>query len=1015
MTSSKQTMVPELHSGLLDLIRVLGKLAHCASRTTIICEPFVPFHTSTRYHKNCSGSPSPLEATLKQLRSRPSSFWNPIQPKTYYYNCFNYQNVPARNEHYKEIDDKYEQIKQNKLCYDPPDCGDDLISKFLSDSDTRIRHKEHNERLLHDKESGPLRPTKVQSAPAYRPGQSAGTSSRPDLGAQDLGVKPESKTQGLGVRPASTAPTLNAKPDSRGPQRSMHESRAQAQSVKPESKTQAQGVKPEPKTQVQGVKRESKTQGLGARPESTSQTPSAKSDSRAPQRPIPESRAHGQSLKPESKYGVVDPKIAKPESSSSKRGPKSVTTEHDEKSKGRLKADEIKSPKGKSTNQISSNYDKSDLSLHSEESRSTCNLGETSESDSETQVRKLPSSASSKKSMTKSARSAEAEDLYKSDVEELKEMIQRLENENLLRYQAMLNLMREMSTKDFCRATCDREISGRDFCRGAGAREMKEVKDSSSVGNVTAGATSGASSGDLRTKSAKCARFDNDLATSSGSSLASESEKSFKLSGRNSPKMASSQSKLSANHPDALSKTSFHADAEMTLHNLMEMSSIIADVVVFETVKELMRKSKYRAPCKEEGKPFEKEEQGTIDSPFETAANKKAAPAGKSATGSKKTHSEPLPSKSGGKIAEKSSVMEDASVSREPFVETQSIKSSHATKQQIPSGPGPDGKVLKNTIPSKKIPPEDLTSGGSVTSNRSKTKDSNKIPQVQPTARAAPKSENIASEPKRNPECPKHGTSPKRSTGSFGTREEHETSQSTKSTCRKYENGPPTKPEPRRMSPCTDGRPPKPSSADGPKSRPQEYSTGSAPEDVRQNVKSTGRKYDTAPPTKPEIRMSPCADGRPPMPTGGDRSRSPTRDISSDYNDGTVLYYTRTTKNAFPPQKDSANAAGFMLRSAYDYNIQPRSVLSVKTDLFVELPPNSYGRLAPRNCLTKNFGIDVIGDVIDHDYGDTVTVVLINHSDTEVPIKRGAKIAQLICERIYQPKLQERREQSPHK
>ncbi|KAL0819062.1 hypothetical protein ABMA28_008340 [Loxostege sticticalis] len=120
-----------------------------------------------------------------------------------------------------------------------------------------------------------------------------------------------------------------------------------------------------------------------------------------------------------------------------------------------------------------------------------------------------------------------------------------------------------------------------------------------------------------------------------------------------------------------------------------------------------------------------------------------------------------------------------------------------------------------------------------------------------------------------------------------------------------------------------------------------------------------------------------------------------------------VLKFTRLTEHAFPPLKGSEKAAGFDLKSAYDYVVPARGKLLIKTDLQIELPPGCYGRVAPRSGLAlKNF-IDVGAGVIDEDYRGNVGVVLFNHSDQDFVVTKGDRIAQLICERIYYSELEE--------
>lgn len=93
--------------------------------------------------------------------------------------------------------------------------------------------------------------------------------------------------------------------------------------------------------------------------------------------------------------------------------------------------------------------------------------------------------------------------------------------------------------------------------------------------------------------------------------------------------------------------------------------------------------------------------------------------------------------------------------------------------------------------------------------------------------------------------------------------------------------------------------------------------------------------------------------------------------------------------------------------SAYDYTVPAHGREVVKTDLQVEIPDGCYGRVAPRSGLAvKNF-IDVGAGVIDQDYRGNVGVVLFNHSENSFEVKKGDRIAQLICEQITYPELVE--------
>ncbi|KAK3884412.1 hypothetical protein Pcinc_011315 [Petrolisthes cinctipes] len=120
-----------------------------------------------------------------------------------------------------------------------------------------------------------------------------------------------------------------------------------------------------------------------------------------------------------------------------------------------------------------------------------------------------------------------------------------------------------------------------------------------------------------------------------------------------------------------------------------------------------------------------------------------------------------------------------------------------------------------------------------------------------------------------------------------------------------------------------------------------------------------------------------------------------------------VLRFKKLTENAFAPSKGSKLAAGFDLCSAYDLSVPAEGKALVKTDLQVEVPEGCYGRVAPRSGLAWKNHIDVGAGVIDQDYRGNVGVVLFNHAKTNFLINKGDRVAQLICEKITYPELEE--------
>ena len=126
---------------------------------------------------------------------------------------------------------------------------------------------------------------------------------------------------------------------------------------------------------------------------------------------------------------------------------------------------------------------------------------------------------------------------------------------------------------------------------------------------------------------------------------------------------------------------------------------------------------------------------------------------------------------------------------------------------------------------------------------------------------------------------------------------------------------------------------------------------------------------------------------------------------SNPQQNGPLLQIVKLSENAITPSKGSQNAAGHDLYSAENRVIPAKSRGIVKTDIRIKLPTGTYGRIAPRSGLAIKFQIDIGAGVIDEDYRGNVGVILINHSDDDFPVKKGDRIAQLICEKIIYPEI----------
>ena len=118
-----------------------------------------------------------------------------------------------------------------------------------------------------------------------------------------------------------------------------------------------------------------------------------------------------------------------------------------------------------------------------------------------------------------------------------------------------------------------------------------------------------------------------------------------------------------------------------------------------------------------------------------------------------------------------------------------------------------------------------------------------------------------------------------------------------------------------------------------------------------------------------------------------------------------VLRVKLHTDTASLPCRQSASAAGYDLRSDERVSILPGERRVIATNISLELPPGTYGRIAPRSGLAVKNGIDVLAGVIDADFRGLVGVVLINHSSNAFAINVEDRIAQLVIEKIATPEV----------
>jgi len=105
------------------------------------------------------------------------------------------------------------------------------------------------------------------------------------------------------------------------------------------------------------------------------------------------------------------------------------------------------------------------------------------------------------------------------------------------------------------------------------------------------------------------------------------------------------------------------------------------------------------------------------------------------------------------------------------------------------------------------------------------------------------------------------------------------------------------------------------------------------------------------------------------------------------------------------PERATAQAAGYDVRSAEDVRLEPGEIGLVATGLVMELPPGLECQVRPRSGLALRHGLSLPNSpgTIDPDYRGELKVILQNLGPEPVLLSRGQRVAQLVFARFEAP------------
>lgn len=118
-----------------------------------------------------------------------------------------------------------------------------------------------------------------------------------------------------------------------------------------------------------------------------------------------------------------------------------------------------------------------------------------------------------------------------------------------------------------------------------------------------------------------------------------------------------------------------------------------------------------------------------------------------------------------------------------------------------------------------------------------------------------------------------------------------------------------------------------------------------------------------------------------------------------------TLAFKRIHPDAVLPAYAHPSDAGMDIRSVVEVTIPARGRALVQTGLVVLLPPGYEAQVRPRSGLALKHGVTVLNTpgTIDSGYRGEIGVILFNSADTDFPVKKGDRIAQLVIAPVTQP------------
>lgn len=112
------------------------------------------------------------------------------------------------------------------------------------------------------------------------------------------------------------------------------------------------------------------------------------------------------------------------------------------------------------------------------------------------------------------------------------------------------------------------------------------------------------------------------------------------------------------------------------------------------------------------------------------------------------------------------------------------------------------------------------------------------------------------------------------------------------------------------------------------------------------------------------------------------------------------------SENATLPTRAYATDSGLDLYTAEAITLYQYTTNVIKTDIAIQLPPNTEAQVRPRSGVTSRTPLRVQLGTIDNSYTGNIGIIVDNIGDQTIELPKGYKLAQLVVAPVIYPDIE---------